>query len=146
MARETDGVVVVHGTDRLAVSGDRVVELVGTPQAPIVFTGAIDDRVADARREVAGLTSGAGLSSSQESRLQSTAFADPDDPFAARPEPRTPVEEQARSVVNEEIRDAYGAAYRVGALVTLLAFPFALTMTRKPGEVQSAPVLAAAAG
>ncbi|HEX4416784.1 MAG TPA: asparaginase domain-containing protein [Kofleriaceae bacterium] len=35
------GVIVVHGTDRLAVSGDRVVELVGTPAAPIVFTGAM---------------------------------------------------------------------------------------------------------
>ena len=41
MARETSGVVVVHGTDRLANSGDRVVELVGTPASPIVFTGAI---------------------------------------------------------------------------------------------------------
>jgi L-asparaginase len=35
------GVVVVHGTDRLAVSGERVVELVGVPAAPIVFTGAM---------------------------------------------------------------------------------------------------------
>jgi L-asparaginase len=41
MAREHAGVVVVHGTDRLAVSGDRVVELVGTPASPIVFTGAM---------------------------------------------------------------------------------------------------------
>src|SRR3954462_14944578 len=41
LARETDGVIVVHGTDRLAVSGDRVVELVGTPASPVVFTGAI---------------------------------------------------------------------------------------------------------
>jgi L-asparaginase len=41
MARATAGVVVVHGTDRLAVSGDRVVQLVGTPAAPIVFTGAM---------------------------------------------------------------------------------------------------------
>jgi L-asparaginase len=41
MARETAGVVVVHGTDRLAASGDRVVELVGTPASPIVFTGAM---------------------------------------------------------------------------------------------------------
>ena len=40
-AREHDGVVVVHGTDRLAVSGERVVELVGTPATPIVFTGAM---------------------------------------------------------------------------------------------------------
>jgi L-asparaginase len=41
MARAAGGVVVVHGTDRLAVSGERVVELVGTPASPIVFTGAI---------------------------------------------------------------------------------------------------------
>ena len=41
MARDTDGVVVVHGTDRLAVSGHRVIELVGTPATPIVFTGAM---------------------------------------------------------------------------------------------------------
>ncbi len=41
LARAMTGVVVVHGTDRLAVSGDRVVELVGTPASPIVFTGAM---------------------------------------------------------------------------------------------------------
>jgi L-asparaginase len=41
MARATAGVVVVHGTDRLAVSGERVVELVGTPASPVVFTGAM---------------------------------------------------------------------------------------------------------
>jgi L-asparaginase len=41
LARETDGVVVVHGTDRLAISGERVVELAGTPATPIVFTGAM---------------------------------------------------------------------------------------------------------
>src|SRR5262245_61155449 len=40
-AREHDGVVVVHGTDRLAVTGERTVELWGTPAAPIVFTGAM---------------------------------------------------------------------------------------------------------
>ena len=41
MARVHDGVIVVHGTDRLAVSGDRVVEVLGTPRVPIVFTGAM---------------------------------------------------------------------------------------------------------
>jgi L-asparaginase len=41
LAASYAGVVVVHGTDRLAVSGERVVELVATPAAPIVFTGAI---------------------------------------------------------------------------------------------------------
>ena len=40
-ARSCDGVVVVHGTDRLAASGERVVELFGTPPKPIVFTGAM---------------------------------------------------------------------------------------------------------
>jgi L-asparaginase len=40
MAESLDGVVVVHGTDRLAVSGERVHEL-GVPKTPIVFTGAM---------------------------------------------------------------------------------------------------------
>jgi L-asparaginase len=41
LAASHDGVVVVHGTDRLAVSGERVVALLGTPASPIVFTGAM---------------------------------------------------------------------------------------------------------
>ncbi len=41
MATQHAGVVVVHGTDRLAVSGERIVEVAGTPAAPIVLTGAI---------------------------------------------------------------------------------------------------------
>jgi L-asparaginase len=41
MARETDGVVIVHGTDRLAMTGERVVEVAGTPASPIVLTGAM---------------------------------------------------------------------------------------------------------
>jgi len=41
LAASYDGVVVVHGTDRLAVSGHRVVEIAGTPASPIVFTGAM---------------------------------------------------------------------------------------------------------
>jgi L-asparaginase len=41
LAGETSGVVVVHGTDRLAVSGHRVVEIAATPASPIVFTGAM---------------------------------------------------------------------------------------------------------
>jgi L-asparaginase len=36
-----DGVVVVHGTDRLAVTGERIVEMWGTPASPIVLTGAM---------------------------------------------------------------------------------------------------------
>jgi len=39
-AETKDGVVVVHGTDRLAVSGERVLAQ-GSPRVPIVFTGAM---------------------------------------------------------------------------------------------------------
>jgi len=41
MATQHAGVVVVHGTDRLAVSGERVVEIAGVPASPVVFTGAM---------------------------------------------------------------------------------------------------------
>lgn len=41
LARDWDGVVVVHGTDRLAITGERIVEVAGTPASPIVLTGAM---------------------------------------------------------------------------------------------------------
>ncbi len=41
LARETAGVVVVHGTDRLQLTGERIVELAGMPATPIVLTGAM---------------------------------------------------------------------------------------------------------
>lgn len=41
LAIATAGVIVVHGTDRLATTGERIVELVGMPQSPIVLTGAM---------------------------------------------------------------------------------------------------------
>jgi L-asparaginase len=41
IARAVDGVIVVHGTDRLAESGERLVALAGTPARPVVFTGAM---------------------------------------------------------------------------------------------------------
>ena len=41
MAAAHDGVVITHGTDTLALSGERAVERLGTPRVPIVFTGAM---------------------------------------------------------------------------------------------------------
>lgn len=41
MAAAHDGVVITHGTDRLAKSGDRIVEVLATPRVPIVLTGAM---------------------------------------------------------------------------------------------------------
>lgn len=40
-AGDHDGVVVVHGTDRLARTGDRIVEVLNTPRVPVVLTGAM---------------------------------------------------------------------------------------------------------
>jgi L-asparaginase len=40
-AEQRDGVVIVHGTDRMARTGDRIAELLGTPRVPIVLTGAM---------------------------------------------------------------------------------------------------------
>jgi len=41
MAANHDGVVITHGTDTLALSGNRTVERLGIPRVPIVFTGAM---------------------------------------------------------------------------------------------------------
>ena len=41
MTEAHDGVVVVHGTDRLANTGERIVELVPELQRPVVLTGAM---------------------------------------------------------------------------------------------------------
>ena len=41
LSRLHDGVVVVHGTDTLEITGERIVELAGTPTTPIVLTGAM---------------------------------------------------------------------------------------------------------
>ncbi|MEO8840650.1 MAG: asparaginase domain-containing protein [Kofleriaceae bacterium] len=41
LSNEWDGVVVVHGTDRLATTGERIVEVAGMPASPIVLTGAM---------------------------------------------------------------------------------------------------------
>lgn len=41
LARTMDGVVIVHGTDRLADTGERIVELCGVPRKPVVLTGAM---------------------------------------------------------------------------------------------------------
>jgi EmrB/QacA subfamily drug resistance transporter len=125
--------------------GRQVGFAIGVALFVAVFTGAIDDRVADARQEVASLTEANNLSAAQESHLEAAVFADPENPFAERPAARTPVEDAAQAIVDEEVRDAYGAAFRVGAVVTLIALPFSLTMRRKPGDVHEVPAAAAAA-
>jgi L-asparaginase len=41
MAAAHDGVVISHGTDRLARTGERLVEVLGTPPVAVVLTGAM---------------------------------------------------------------------------------------------------------
>lgn len=40
-AQTHDGVVIVHGTDRLAVTGDRIAAEQSPPRVPIILTGAM---------------------------------------------------------------------------------------------------------
>ena len=40
-ARDYDGVIIIHGTDRLAETGERIHELDPSPSVPIILTGAM---------------------------------------------------------------------------------------------------------
>lgn len=40
-SRESDGVIIVHGTDRLAVTGEAIYALDPNPPVPIILTGAM---------------------------------------------------------------------------------------------------------
>ena len=40
-ARTYDGVIVVHGTDRLTQTGETMVRMLGVPRVPIILTGAM---------------------------------------------------------------------------------------------------------
>jgi EmrB/QacA subfamily drug resistance transporter len=119
---------------------------IGVALLVAVFTGTIDNNVAHARKEVAALERDSGLSTAERSRLARTAFVDPSDPSVRRPPARTPVERRAQTIVNEQVRDSYADAFRVAALVTLLAIPFSLTMRRRPGEMAASAEAAAVAG
>ena len=41
LAKDHDGVVIVHGTDRLATTGECMIERIGTPANAVVLTGAM---------------------------------------------------------------------------------------------------------
>lgn len=123
---------------------------IGVALLVAVFTGTIDNNVAAARREVASLIRQSGLSSAQAAEVRKRVLVNPSDPSSGRrpaAEPQTAIDRRAQRIVDEHVRDSYGAAFRVAGLVTLLAIPFTLTMKRLPGEVErgDAPVAAAAA-
>jgi EmrB/QacA subfamily drug resistance transporter len=117
---------------------------IGVALLVAVFTGSVDDRVADAHKEVAALEQQQHLSSDEKRHLEQVVFVDPSDPSAGTAEPSTPVEHEAEAIVNEHVRDSYGEAFLVAAFVTLLAIPFSLTMRRRPVDVLAAEAPAAA--
>ena len=41
MVKAYDGVLIVHGTDRLAETGECICKLLGTPKVPVILTGAM---------------------------------------------------------------------------------------------------------
>jgi MFS family permease len=99
-----------------------------------VFTGAVDNQAREAQQRIAALPGGhAALSFNK------------DDPEATEVTGSGPAAGEARQILEEELRDAYGRPFLVGGFVTLLAVPFALTMRRRPSEAQAAPEVAAAA-
>ncbi len=118
---------------------------IGVAVLVAVFTGTIDGNVRDARLDVAALSRESGLTGRDQSRLEDRVLADPRDPGAREPAAGTPVERRAQDIVDEHVRDSFGAAFRVAAFVTLLAVPFALAMRRRPADVSTAEAAAVAA-
>ena len=112
---------------------------IGVALLVAVFTGTIGNNVAAARREVASLIRHSGLSPAQSAEVRRRVLVNPSDPSSRqRPTaaPETPIERGAQRIVDEHVRDSYGAAFRVAGLVTLLAIPFSLTMKKLPGQVE----------
>ena len=56
LAEHHDAVVIVHGTDRLADTGEKVVEVLGAPRVPIILTGAMRPYVMRSTDAVQNLT------------------------------------------------------------------------------------------
>jgi EmrB/QacA subfamily drug resistance transporter len=104
-----------------------------------VFTGTIDDNLREARREVVALAVQKAGEGTQGEGVLSELFTTRDPGRISTPA-RTPLEREAREVLRENVRDSYGAAFRVAALSALLAIPFALTMRRRPAEVAPLPL------
>jgi EmrB/QacA subfamily drug resistance transporter len=120
---------------------------VGVALLVAVFTGTIDGEISSARKDVSALTTQASLTPAQTAQVRASSFSDPSNP-ADKPAPaRTPIQRQAREIVDDHVRNSFAAAIRVAAFVTLLGIPFSLTMRRRPGEVAEragAPAVATA--
>jgi hypothetical protein len=117
---------------------------VGVALLVAVFSGSVDNEIASARHQVAAVTRDSGLPAAERSRVAERVLADPSDPATAAVEAQTGIERRADRIVDEHVRDAFGVALRVAALVTLLAIPFSLTMRRRPAETGMEEAAAAA--
>ena len=110
--------------------GRQVGFAIGVALFVAVFTGAVDDNVREAGERIR-----------QELPDQSfVRFLDSTGETGPLPQFPGPGGARAADILSEEVRDAYGAAFRVGGLVVLLAIPFSLTMRRGPSEVHRVEV------
>ncbi len=104
-----------------------------------VFTGAVDDRVDEAGKRAQAFAQ-------RVDPERNYVFFFSRDALDGEPaELPGPVGRGVTHIFHEEVRDAYGAAFRAGALVVLLALPFAMTMRRKPSDAQRGDAAAAVA-
>ncbi len=114
---------------------------VGVALLVAVFTGSIKTELNSAEKEIRVLNN-------RNPNSQVLAFfftrRDAEDPSGRQIVPRDPIERRAKVIVDEHVRDSYGAAIRTAGFVTLLAIPFSLTMRRRPGEATSPERTAAA--
>ena len=100
-----------------------------------VFSGVVDRRTDEARREATRITAAAGLDSERRQALLERAFADPAREGARPFEPRGALEREVATLAREAARDGFAAGFRVAALAVLLAVPFSLLLRRRPGEL-----------
>ncbi|MFN2615843.1 MAG: DHA2 family efflux MFS transporter permease subunit [Thermoleophilaceae bacterium] len=107
-----------------------------------VFTGVVQDRAPDARREAAAAVRQAKLPPERGGRLVRRAFAGGRESGPSFT-PRTPVERRVAKLAAGTARDGFAAGFRVAALAVLLAVPFALTMRRHPADAHAAAGAAA---
>ncbi len=111
-----------------------------------VFTGAFTDRAATARTEAAQVASARGYTPERREALLDRAFNQrTPESGGERFAPRNTVERRTRDLADEAARDSFAIGFRVAALATLLAVPFALAMRRRPSEARQADQERAAA-
>ena len=103
-----------------------------------VFTAAVDDNLQKAQSQVASVTQTAQVPAERRAQLIEAATIDrtrEDPPSEA---PRSGAELEARGIVGDAWRDAFGSGFRTAAIFALLSLPFALFLRKRPDQALGA--------